>query len=98
MTDENARKKLLSDATDTALDFILRILPLMPVPPFDGVKDGLVYHVSNLSTQGFKVWKENIVVEVAGMRATKKHEPHQSRPDSVVIDKRSINQKGSLTQ
>jgi hypothetical protein len=39
MTDESARRKLLSDSTDTALDFILRILPSMPVPPFDGVKD-----------------------------------------------------------
>jgi hypothetical protein len=44
----------------------------MPIPPFDGVKDGLVYHLSNLSMKGFKVNKENIIVEVAGMRATKK--------------------------
>jgi hypothetical protein len=63
---------LLSDATDTALDFILRILPSMPIPPFDGVRDGLVYHLSNLSMEGFKVKKENILVEIAGMRATKK--------------------------
>jgi hypothetical protein len=62
----------LSDATDTALDFILRILPSMPIPPFDGVKDGLVYHLSNLSMEGFKVKKENILVEIAGMRATKR--------------------------
>ena len=60
VTDEKARKKLLSDATDTALDFILRILPSMPVPPVDGVKDGLVYHISNLSMEGFKVKKENM--------------------------------------
>lgn len=44
----------------------------MPVPPFDGVRDGLVYEVSNLSMEGFKVKKENILVEVAGMRATKR--------------------------
>jgi hypothetical protein len=44
----------------------------MPIPPFDGVKDGLLYHLSNLSMKGFKVKKENIIVEVAGMRATKK--------------------------
>ena len=72
ITDEKARRKLLSDATDTALDFILRILPSMPVPPVEGVKDGLVYHISNLSMEGFKVRKENILVEIAGMRATKK--------------------------
>jgi hypothetical protein len=73
VSDEKARRELISSATDVALDFILRILPSMPVPPFDGVKDGLVYHLSNLSMKGFKVKKENILVEVAGMHATKKH-------------------------
>lgn len=72
VSDEKARLELVSSATDIALDFILRILPSMPVPPFDGVKDGLLYHLSNLSMEGFKVRKENIHVEVAGMRATKK--------------------------
>jgi hypothetical protein len=72
----------LSDATDTALDFILRVLPSMPIPPVDGVKDGLVYHISNLSMEGFKVTKENILVEVAGMRATKK----ASRPRIEEVD------------
>ena len=71
MTDENARRQLVSSATDTALDFVLRILPSMPVPPFDGVRDGLVYHISNLSMEGFKVRKEDIGVEIAGMKATK---------------------------
>ncbi|VEU37476.1 unnamed protein product [Pseudo-nitzschia multistriata] len=72
ITDEKARQKLLSDATDTALDFILKVLPSMPVPPVEGVKDGLVYKISNLSMEGFKVRKENIIVEIAGMRATKR--------------------------
>lgn len=72
LTDEKVRQKLLSDATDTALDFILKVLPSMPVPPVEGVKDGLVYKISNLSMEGFQVRKEDIIVEVAGMRATKK--------------------------
>ena len=72
LTDEKVRQKLLSDATDTALDFVLKVLPSMPVPPVEGVKDGLVYKISNLSMEGFKVRKENILVEIAGMRATKK--------------------------
>jgi hypothetical protein len=70
VTDAKARRKLLSKATDVALDFVLRILPSMPVPPFEGVKDGLVYHISNLSMKGFKVKKEDIQIELAGMRAT----------------------------
>ena len=70
VTDEKKRMQLLSQATDAALDFFLKVLPSMPVPPFEGVKDGLVYHLDNLSMEGFKVKKENIVVEIAGMRAT----------------------------
>ncbi|KAL7560667.1 hypothetical protein ACA910_001349 [Epithemia clementina (nom. ined.)] len=72
VTDEAKRLQLLSSATDTALDFILRILPSMPVPPFDGARDGLVYNISNLSMEGFKVRKEDIQIELAGMRATKR--------------------------
>lgn len=70
-TDDKARQQLLSAATDTALDFVLRILPSMPVPAFEGVKDGLVYHISNLSMEGFRVRKEDIQLELAGMRATR---------------------------
>jgi hypothetical protein len=78
VTDEKKRIQLLSQATDAALDFFLKILPSMPVPPFEGVKDGLVYHLANLSMQGFKVKKENIVVEIAGMRATSDHVKRKS--------------------
>ena len=70
-TDEDARRELLSTATDQALDFLLNILPSMPVPPFDGVKEGVVYHLSNLSLEGFKVAKEDIGVSIAGIRAGK---------------------------
>lgn len=69
MTDERARREMISFAGDAALDFLLKILPSMPVPPFDGVRDGLVYHLSNLSMAGFKVRKEDIRIEIAGIRA-----------------------------
>ncbi|KAL7549489.1 hypothetical protein ACHAWF_012758 [Thalassiosira exigua] len=67
-TDEAARRELISSAADTALDFLLKILPEMPVPPLDGVREGLVYHLSNLSMAGFKVKKEDIHIEIAGIR------------------------------
>ena len=70
-TDEDARRELLSTATDQALEFLLNILPSMPVPPFDGVKDGVVYNLSNLSLEGFKVAKEDIGVSIAGVKAGK---------------------------
>jgi hypothetical protein len=69
MTDERARREMISSAGDAALDFLLKILPSMPVPPFDGVREGLVYHLSNLSMAGFKVRKEDIHIEIAGIRA-----------------------------
>ena len=78
VTDAKARRRMLSTATDVALDFVLRILPSMPVPPFEGVKDGLVYHISNLSMKGFKVQKEDIQIELAGMRATRHHNAKKS--------------------
>lgn len=70
MTDERARREMISSAGDAALDFLLKILPSMPVPPFDGVREGLVYHLSNLSMAGFKVKKEDIHIEIAGIRAS----------------------------
>mmetsp|Transcript_32274 Transcript_32274/g.37632 ORF Transcript_32274/g.37632 Transcript_32274/m.37632 type:complete len:1352 (+) Transcript_32274:164-4219(+) len=70
MSDEEKRAELLSSATDSALDFMLRILPSMPIQPFDGVRDGLIYSMSNLSMKGFKLKKEDIMVEIAGIQAT----------------------------
>mmetsp|Transcript_10633 Transcript_10633/g.15556 ORF Transcript_10633/g.15556 Transcript_10633/m.15556 type:complete len:1439 (-) Transcript_10633:229-4545(-) len=82
VTDEAKRQELLSSAADAALDFLLRILPKMPVPPFDGVKDGLLYHLSNLSMEGFKVKKEDIMVEIAGIRAVKRSVSVDVNPSS----------------
>jgi hypothetical protein len=43
-----------------------------PVPPFEGVRDGLIYSIKNLSMHGFKLKKEDIMVEIAGIRAAGK--------------------------
>ncbi|KAL7482821.1 hypothetical protein ACHAW6_008481 [Cyclotella cf. meneghiniana] len=98
LTDEAARRQLISSAGDTALDFLLRILPSMPVPPFDGVREGLVYHISNLSMAGFKVKKEDIYIEIAGIRAASQKGaddlPAQSRlvkaSELLIIDVKNI--------
>lgn len=82
VTDERARKRLISSATDVALDFALRVLPSMPVPPFEGVNEGLIYHISNLSMEGFRVRKEDIQLELAGLRATKKPRPSSGLDES----------------
>lgn len=82
--------KLLSDATDIALDFILRILPAMEIPPFDGVKEGMIYHLSNLSMKGFKVKKENIAVKVAGMQATKSSKKPETKAEEVPSEQGNV--------
>jgi len=94
VTDEKKRHQLLSSATDTALDFILRILPSMPVPPLDGVRDGLVYNISNLSMEGFKVRKEDIQIQLAGIRATKKSSQEESKNGEEVMEYEEV--KGSV--
>ena len=90
ITDEEKRKELLSSATDTALDFLLRILPSMPVPMFDGVQDGLLYSVSNLSMQGFKVKKEDISVQIVGIN-TVDQSSEQDSDHSDYVTQRKIN-------
>lgn len=69
VSDERKRMELLSSVTDSALEFLLKILPSMPVEPFEGVRDGLIYSIKNLSMHGFKLKKEDIMVEIAGIRA-----------------------------
>lgn len=59
----------------------------MEIPPFDGVKEGMIYHLSNLSLKGFKVKKEDIMVEIAGMRATK---PGKTTPEPLVESQHSV--------
>ena len=96
ITDDNARRELISSAGDSALDFLLKILPEMPVPPFDGVREGLVYHLSNLSMAGFKVKKEDVCIEIAGMRAAAQSTSQQptirkvKASELLIIDIRNI--------
>lgn len=97
VTDEKARRKLVSSATDLALDFVLRILPSMPVPPLEGVKDGLIYRISNLSMEGFRVKKEDIQILLAGMRATRRAVPPVATEDPATNEGiRSIDSQDSL--
>ena len=47
-----------------------------PVPPFEGVRDGLIYSIKNLSMHGFHLLKEDIMVEIAGIRAAGNNDPN----------------------
>jgi hypothetical protein len=53
----------------------------MTVPPFEGVRDGLIYSIKNLSMHGFKLKKEDIMVEIAGIRAAGQNQTLTSDSD-----------------
>ena len=100
VTNEEVRREMLSTAADSALDFLLKVLPSLPVPPLDGVKDGMIYHLSNLSLEGFKVRKENIIVEIAGIRASappKGKETDETSPNALKLSPQGevLSEKGS---
>ena len=63
--------ELISSVCDTALDFLIKFIPAMPVPAIEGVKDGVIYSMSNLSLEGLKIRKESVTVEIAGISANK---------------------------
>lgn len=88
VSDERKRLELLSSATDSALEFLLKILPSMSVPPFEGVRDGLIYSIKNLSMHGFKLKKEDIMVEIAGIRAAGQNK--SSPGDSNTVFQRKV--------
>ena len=65
--DKQAQHNMLSSATDSALDFLLSVLPNVDIPVLEGVKDGTMYNISDLSLKGFKMKKEDIHVQIAGV-------------------------------
>ena len=96
VSDEKKRIELLSSATDSALDFLLRILPAMPVPPFEGVKDGLIYSIENLSMKGFHLKKKDIMVEIAGIKAAEQSGANATIvPNKITGDDISVREKKS---
>lgn len=70
MTDEAARRELVSSAGDTALDFLLEVLPSLPVPPFDGVRevcDDICFFpllVSGITSQHYERYRVSSIILV----------------------------------
>ena len=62
--DAKERADLVDRANDAALDFLLRHLPAMPVPPVDIEKDGILYAVHNLNLSKFQLAKKDVRVDV----------------------------------
>lgn len=58
----------------------------MPVPAIEGVKDGVIYSMSNLSLQGLKIKKESVTVEIAGISANKEAQKLLGFDDNAVHD------------
>lgn len=64
LSDEDARDRLVNRIKDSALDFFLEVLPDLPVPPIEGVKDGVAYNISDLDLSGVKLKKEDVTVSI----------------------------------
>ncbi|GMH98574.1 hypothetical protein TrVE_jg8446 [Triparma verrucosa] len=67
VNDDQARRNLVAGATDSALEFLLTVLPSVEIPKLDGVKDGNMFSIENLSMEAFKLRKEDIDVQIAGI-------------------------------
>jgi hypothetical protein len=64
LTDASAREQLIHRVTDAALEFLLSVLPNLPVPPIEGVREGVVYNISQLDLTGVKLQKQDVQVVV----------------------------------
>ena len=102
---EEERLALFSSATDSALDFVLRVLPSLPVPSLQGCKDGTIYSFHNLSLRGFQVNKKFVSVSIAGVLATGQTEDEEFKSGNSSKSKsssrsrsRSIGRNGSLDE
>jgi len=64
LTDASAREQLIHRVTDAALEFLLSVLPNLPVPPIEGVREGVAYNISELDLTGVKLQKQDVQVVV----------------------------------
>ena len=62
--DEASREELFSKVSDTFLEFLLKSLPAVGIPPISGVDDDVAYTIDGLDMSGFVIEKENVNIEV----------------------------------
>ena len=67
VNNEQARRNMIAGAADSALEFLLKVLPSVEIPKLSGVKDGNMYSIADLSMNGFMIKKEDIDVQIAGI-------------------------------
>ena len=54
-------------AADFLLEFLLRYLPNVAVPPVEGVKDNVGYKIDGVDLSGFVIKKESVEIEIGGL-------------------------------
>lgn len=60
LTDAEVRERLVNKLLDTALDFILKILPAIHIDKVSGTDNGCDWEISNISFSDFSFRKENV--------------------------------------
>ncbi len=58
--DEDARSELFLKISDVFLEFLLKSLPAVAIPPISGVDDDVAYTIDGLDMSGFVIEKENV--------------------------------------
>ena len=61
------RGELAAKAADFLLEFLLRYLPNVAVPPVEGVKDNVGYKIDGVDLSGFVIKKESVEIEIGGL-------------------------------
>ena len=70
VSDGDARALFISKAKDAALDFALRQLPSIVIPPITAEKDGIAYSLGAIDMSSFKILKEHVSVQLGDLSRT----------------------------
>ena len=95
VNDDAARRNMVAGATDSALEFLLKFLPSVEIPKLEGVKDGTMYSIADISLDGFKLQKEDIDVQIAGISANAYAEKKRASASSTGDSLRSSSESPS---
>jgi hypothetical protein len=67
--DEGARNTLVAKLTDISLEFLLKSLPAIAIPPISGVDNDVAYTIDGLDMSGFVIDKKNVSFVVCDEKA-----------------------------
>ena len=64
------RQKFLNTVKDMAMDFLIKQLPAVQIPPIEGIADRLQFGIDNLDLSSFVIKKEHVHVRIGDFKRT----------------------------